>query len=302
MIEAVRPRRRRGRTARLAVRGAVLVACVLIPAVERPTAAYAKRVARRDPIEPLLTTPAFLDQSAEIGGHWSRQKGSDQIELAAGLEWIFWDRLELSAEIPAGISVPDHGSTVGDLSDIAFAAQTLLCCEKRWPIDYLSVRAAVDAPTGDRSKDIGGDGSWEVSVLPGLYFTVADGLPAVLGQIELGYVQQIRLDADARAYASTHGVGRTREKDLIWNIAFAQPWFDGIIQPVFEILGTTTVDAVDPADEATTVELGCGLWFAPHPKEHWLSALSYAIGGSFPVSSHYDDQSTVVFTIEWALD
>jgi hypothetical protein len=264
--------------------------------------ASARRVARRDPIEPLLTTPAFLDQSAEFGIQWSKNKGGREIELAAGIEWIFWDRLELSMDIPTAINDPDHGATVGDLSDIGFAAQVLLCCETHRPLDYFSIRTAVEAPTGDRSKDIGGDGSWEMSLLPGRYFTVTDRLAAVLAQAQIGYTQQIRVDGEGLDTAHELGISKTRQKEFIWNIAVAQPYFDGVVQPVFEILGTTVVDALEKHDEGTIVELSVGLWLAPHPREHFLSALSYGLGVSFPVTSLKEDQSVVLFTVEWALD
>jgi hypothetical protein len=264
--------------------------------------ASARRVARRDPIEPLLTTPAFLDQSAELGVQWSKDSDGNEIELAAGIEWIFWDRLELNLEVPAAINDPDHGATVGGLSDIAFAAQVLLCCKTHRPLDYLSIRGAVEAPTGKRSKDIGGDGSWEASVLPGRYFSVTDRLGDVLAQAEIGYTQQIRIDGESLETARVLGVSKTLQKEFLWNIALAQPYFDGVIQPVLELLGTTVVDAVENDDEGTIVELSAGVWFAPHPHEHFLSALSYGLGVSFPVTSLKEDQSVVVLVIEWALD
>lgn len=290
------------RGARLLVLSRALAACCLATIAILPTAADAKRIARRDPIEPLVTTPAFLDQSAEFGVQWSRDHGDDEVDLAVGLEWIFWNRLELAAEIPVGIEIPEHGSTVGDLSDIELAAQILLCCEERRPLDYLSLRAFVAPPTGDRAKGIGGDGSWGASLLPGLYVSIADSLPDVLAQLEIGYAQQIRLDDEALQTARELGVAKTRQKEFIWNIAFAQPWFGGILQPVFEILGTTVVDAVASRDEGTIVELAAGFWFAPHPHEHWLSPLSYVLGAAVPLTSRRDDESVLIFVVEWALD
>lgn len=266
------------------------------------TPASARRVARRDPIEPLLTTPAFLDQSAELGVQWSKDSDGNEVELAAGIEWIFWERLELNLEVPVAINDPDHGATVGDLSDIAFAAQVLLCCETPRPLDYLSIRGAVEAPTGNRSKDIGGDGSWEVSVLPGRYFSITDRLADVLAQAEIGYTQQIRIDGEGLETARELGVSKTLQKEFLWNFALAQPYFDGIVEPVLEVLGTTVVDAVENEDEGTIVELSAGLWIAPHPHEHFLSALSYGLGVTFPVTSLKEDQSVVVLVIEWALD
>jgi hypothetical protein len=282
-------------------RWALLVICLVVSLL-LATPASARRVARRDAIEPLLTTPAFLDQSAEFGVQWSKDSDGNEVELTAGIEWIFWNRLELNLEFPAQINDPDHGATVGDLSDIAFAAQLLLCCETRQPLDYFSIRGAVEAPTGNRSKDIGGDGSWEVSLLPGRYFTVTDRLAAVLAQAQIGYTQQIRIDGESLETARELGISKTLQKEFLWNVAVAQPYFDGIVQPVFEILGTTVVDAVQNHDEGTIVELSFGLWLAPHPHEHFLSALSYGLGVSFPVTSLKEDQSVVVFVIEWALD
>lgn len=262
----------------------------------------ARRVARRDPIEPLLTTPAFLDQSVEFGVQWSKDRDSHEVEVAAGIEWIFWDRLELSLEFPIGINVPDQGATVADLSDVGFGTQVLLCCATHKPVDYLSVRAAVETPTGDRTKGIGGDGSWEVSLLPGRYFTVTDRLADVLAQLELGYAQQIRLDGANLETARALGLATTLQKEFLWNFAVAQPYFGGVVQPVFEILGTTVVDALQDDDEGTIVELSAGFWLAPHAPEHFLSALSFGLGVTLPVTSLEQDQSVVVFVVEWALD
>jgi hypothetical protein len=259
------------------------------------------RTGRFEPIEPLFTERAFLDHSAELGTEWSKESDSDEIEVAAGLEWIVWKSLEIGVEIPLGISVPDHGSTEADLSDIEFAAQLLVCCDTGQILDFLSVRAAVDAPTGDRSKGIGGDGAWEVSLLPGRYFTIVEQLPDLLAQLQLGYTEQIRLDDDERETASEMGLSETREKAFLWNVAFAQAYFDGLFKPVFEVLGTTIVDALVDDDEGTIVEIGWGFWLAPHPEEQWLSALSYRIGYKLPVTSRKEDQSVLVFVLEWDL-
>jgi len=278
----------------------ILARLIAVLFVVMPAGATAEE--RFEPIEPLFTERAFLDHAAELGTEWAKESDGDEIEVAAGLEWTLWERLEIGAEIPMGINVPDHGSTEVDLSDIEFAAQALLCCDGGDILDFFSIRAAVEAPTGDRSKGIGGDGAWEISALPGRFFTVVPQLPDVLTQLQLSYTEQIRLDDEQRETASELGLSETREKAFIWNIAFAQAYFDEVFRPVFEVLGTTIVDALVDDDQSTIVELGWGFWVAPHPKEHWLSSLSYRIGYKLPVTSRKEDQSVLVFVLEWDLD
>lgn len=288
-----RPRERLG----WAVAGISLVGVLLFA-----LPASARRVAREDAIEPLFSEAAFLDQSLEVDVEWAKESDGHDIEASGGVEVILWDRLEIAAEVPTGIGIPDHGDTVADLSDVGLSAQVLVCCVSRQPLDYLSIRAGIDAPTGDRSKGIGGDGAWEVSVLPGRYFTVVESLADVLAQLQVGYTEQIRLDDDQLETARDLGLSKTRQKEIFWNVAFAQPYFGGVIQPVFEILGTTIVDALVDDDEGTIVELGGGFWIAPHPSSHWLSPLSFAIGFKLPATSLKEDQSVGILVLEWALD
>ena len=255
-----------------------------------------------EPIEPLFTERAFLDHAIELGAQWSDESDGNAVEVAAALEYIVWKRLEVDVEVPVGINIPNHGDTEADLSDIDFAVQALLCCDNGTILDFFSIRASVAAPTGNRSKGIGGDGSWEISVLPGRYFTIVPQLPALLTQLQLSYTQEIRLDDEERETASEFGLSKSREKSFLWNLAFAQPYFDGLLKPVFEILGTTIVDDVSDDDEGTIVELGGGLWLAPHAESRWLRSLSYRIGFKWPATSRKEDHAVGVFVLEWDLN
>jgi hypothetical protein len=147
--------------------------------------AGAKRIACLSPTEPIFTEKAFLEKSIEFSASWSSQEDGDTIDLGPVVEWVFWDRLQLDLEVPTGIRIPDDSATVGSLSDVGFGIQALVYGGPDELLDYLSLRAEVDAPTGDRSKDIGGDGDWSLAVLPARYFTITDALPDLEITIEL---------------------------------------------------------------------------------------------------------------------
>jgi hypothetical protein len=265
-----------------------------------PSAAAAHHRARVDPSEPIFTQRPFIEKDLELDVGWEKQKGSDGIELSPGVTWVFAKRLELGLEIPVGLQIPDQGATVGSLGDVAAAAQVLLCCQSNWLLDYFSLRADVEAPTGSRSKDIGGTGSWSVSLLPGRLFTVLQELPDLFVQAELTYAQEIRPANDEKETAAELGLPKTREKELDWNLAFVQPYLGGRLRPVFEVLGTSIVDAVTSGDEGTIVELAAGLWAAPFPDESRLSPLSLGMGWKWPVTRRKESQVTGLFVVEWS--
>jgi hypothetical protein len=160
-------------------------------------------------------------------------------------------------------------------------------------LDYLSLRGEVAAPTGSLAKDTGGLGSWIVSVLPARRFTVADALPDLLVQAQLSYQQDIRDEPGADG-------GGVRQKAFVWNTAFAQQFWHGRFRPVFEVLGTTVFDAVEPDDERTVVELAGGIWLAPFPDEAPLSPLNFGIGLKWPVTRRLESEVTGVLVTEWS--
>lgn len=264
--------------------------------------AGAKRIARLSPTEPIFTEKAFLEKSIEFDASWSSQDDGDTIDLGSSIHWVFWDRLQLDMDLPVGIRIPDDSATVGSLSDIEFGAQALVYGGPGELLDFFSVRAEVDAPTGDRSKGIGGDGSWSVALLPARYFTLTEAVPDLEITLELAYTQQIRLDREGAELAREPGFSHTLEKELDWNVAFTQKYFDGQVRPVFELLGTTTVDAIDEDDEGTILELAAGFWLIPHADEHLFSAFSYGLGFRVPVTSRNEDQGAVMLVIEHSFD
>jgi hypothetical protein len=78
-------------------------------------------------------------------------------------------------------------------------------------------------------------------------------------QLQLAYAQQLRLSEEQKDLAGMLGINRTREKDIIWNAALTQQYLDGRLVPVFEVLGTSIVDALEEEDEGTILELSFGL-------------------------------------------
>jgi hypothetical protein len=265
-----------------------------------PLDASARHLARLDPTEPIFTQRSFVEGDLELDVGWEHESSSDTIEFAPGGSWVAVDRLELDLEIPAAVVIPENGPTVGSLGDVGFAAQLQVCCAPDRLLDYFSLRAEVEAPTGSRGKEIDGTGSWGVSLLPGRLFTIAERLPDLLVQLELAYAQEIRVDAAGEEAARHLGVPRRVEKDVDWNLAFAQQYWDGRIRPVVELLGTTIVDATDPGDEGTIVELAAGGWVAPFFDEHWLSPVSIGLGFGFPLTSRKESDVTGRLVVEWS--
>ena len=150
--------------------------------------AAANHLAREDPPEPIFVQRAFIENDLEAGIDWERGDGSQDLEIEAGVTWVFFDRLQLGADIPLGISIPDHGSTEADLADIDFSAKWLICCDEPTGYTFVSARADVSPPTGDRSRDIGGTGSFGFSLNLGYGLTVAESLQSQLGSRQYGRI------------------------------------------------------------------------------------------------------------------
>lgn len=259
-----------------------------------PAAAGSRHLARSDPTEPIFTQRAFVEKNLELDSSWDRAPGSDTIGLAPGVSWVFWNRFELDMEVPIDVRIPDRAATVGGVGDLGLDAQLLLCCQPDGPLDYFSIRADVSPPTGSLAKGIDGTGSWSISLLPARRFTIAQRLPDLMVQMQLAYTQ------DLRASAVVSNGGSVRQKAFACNTALAQQYWDGRIRPVFELLGTTVVDAADPADERTVVELAAGMWTAPFPDDHLLSPLSIGLGWKWPVSGRLESTLTGLLIVEWS--
>ena len=251
--------------------------------------------------EPIFTERSFIENNAELDSTFEEADEADSLEFSGEFNWIFLKRLQLGIEVPVGINFPEDSQTTASLADVEFSAQILLCCESGWPLDFLSFRTEVAPPTGSRAKDIGGDGSFGFSLLAGRLFPLTAGVPDLGVQIEAGYEQQIRLDDEQLETAREFDLSRTREKEVIWNLALSQNYSQWRIQPVFEVLGTSTVDALQSSDEGTIVELGGGFWWTPFADGRGLKNFDIAVGAKGPVTSRNDSNFTAIVIFDWEL-
>lgn len=258
-----------------------------------PSAAWSRHLARTDPTEPIFTQRSFVEKNVELDTSWGRAPGSNTVGLTSGASWVFWKQLQFNLELPVDVRIPDNAPTVGAVGDLGLGAQLLLCCGPEGPLDYLSIRADVAAPTGSLRKGIDGTGSWSVSLLPARRFTILQRLPDLMVQMQLAYSQDIKPTQSASD-------GGIRQKTFLWNSAFSQQYLAGRIRPVFEVLGTTIVDAASATDERTVVELAAGMWLAPFPDDHPLSPVSIGLGWKWPVRGLLEDTLTGVLIIEWS--
>lgn len=282
-------------------RGALLLAASLL-LLGRDAAA--NHIAREDPSEPIFTQRAFVERNLELDVGLTREDGDagETLETTVAGTWVFARRWQLGLEIPTLTRFPPTGPAVAGLGDVAPSLQVLLCCEERMGWRFLSVRAEAEAPTGDRRRDLDGTGSFMFSLLAGNGFTVVRALQDLGVQVQLAYTQEIRLSDEERETAADLGRSRVREKAVLWNVALTQPLFGGRLTPVLELLGSTVVDAVDPGDEGTRVQVGAGFWTAPFADDGVLSALSLAAGWRFPVTGQRDDRGAGLLIAEWAFD
>jgi len=233
-----------------------------------------------------------VEKNLELDSSWDKLPGSNEIELSPSASWVFWKRLELDLEIPVGVQIPDQGATVGSLDDIGVGAQFLLYNDPNGPLDFLSVRADVNPPTGSQSKDIGGTGSWMLSLMPARRFTIAQRLPDLFISVQLSYMQDIR--------PTGAGDRAVTQKSFIWNTALLQQYWDGRVRPIFELLGTTVAQAATANDEETVVEIAAGLWIVPFPDDHLVSPLSIGLGWKWPVVNRLDSELTGLLILEWS--
>jgi hypothetical protein len=277
------------------------IACALVLAA--PARTSARHIAREDPSEPIFTQRSFIERNLELDFGVGRDVGdATELTTTLGATWVFARRVQLGLEVPGTVRVPHDGATQAALNDVTFSTQVLLCCQMPSGWRFLSVRADVAAPTGDRSHSIGGTGEVRASLLAGNGFTVVRSLEDLGVQVELAWAREIRLSDDERATARRLGRPERRAQDVVWNLALTQPLLGRRLTPVLELLGTTTVAAVDPADEGTAVALGVGAWTAPFPDDSVLSALSLAVGWRAPVTSRRDDDGAALVIAEWAFD
>ena len=101
--------------------------------------------------EPIFTDRSFIEKNVELDSEYEGSGDGDSLEFSVQANWIFFEHLELGVEVPVGINFPDDGQTKAALSDVAFSAQVLLCCETPAWLDFFSLRAEVAPPIGDRA-------------------------------------------------------------------------------------------------------------------------------------------------------
>jgi hypothetical protein len=271
---------------------------LLVPSlasVLHPATAWSRHLARTDPTEPIFTQRSFVEKNIELDTSWGRASGSNTVGFTPGVSWVFSKMLQLNIEVPIDLRIPDGAPTVGAVGDLGLGAQLLLCCGPNGPLDYFSIRADVSPPSGSLKKQIDGAGSWTASLLPARRFTILQQLPDLMVQVQLAYSQDIKpSEASAPADRSV------RQKTFLWNTAFAQQYLNGRLRPVFEVLGTTVVDAASAADERTVIELAADMWVAPFPDDNPLSPVSIGLGWKWPVRGLLEDTLTGLLIIEWS--
>lgn len=276
--------------------------CWMLLGLALATPSAADHLAREDPPEPVFTQRAFIENNIEIGTEWARGFGNQELEISLGTTWIFFERLQLGAEIPLGITIPDEGGSQADLADIDLSAKWVLCCDEPTGYTLAAVRVDVSPPTGDRDRDIGGTGSFGFSLNLGYGVTVRESLQDLSVQFQLSYSQQMRLSSDQIETAQSLGLPETLDKQVVWNLAFVQPLFGGRFSPSFEILGTSVVDGLQSSDQGTGLQLALGFWLAPFDEGNALSGLSIGLGGRVPVTNWREDQGGATLIFEWAFD
>ena len=262
----------------------------------------ASHLAREDPPEPIFTQRAFIENNVENGSEWTRGLDGNEIELGLGVTWIFFDQLQLGAEVPIGIVMPDQSATTAGLSDINFSAKWLFCCDETTGYTFISARVDVNPPTGNRSRDLGGDGHFGFSLNLGYGLTVMESLQDLSIQFQLSYFQQMRLTDDQLNTAQQLGLPETLQKNVIWNLALVQPFFGGRLQISLEALGTSVVDALEADDRGSSLQLAAGFWVIPFNDNHMLSNLSIGLGGRVPVTDRREDRGGATLIFEFTFD
>lgn len=247
-----------------------------------------------DPVEPIFTEEAFLEKTLEFDVGIENQDMEKSVEIDIIGSWIFANRLELGLGIPFEYHNPDDEDSVFNLSDLGISAQLLICCPSFNDLLFISLIGNFLFPTGDQNKNIGGTGEWGFSLNSGYFFNVAD--IAYFGlQLEIAYSQQLRLTDEQKQMADMLGISRTREKDVIWNLALTQQYINNRLTPVIELLGTSIVDALDREEEGTILELGFGIWVIPFSDKSVLNAIGLGAGVKFPITEREASSSSYLF-------
>jgi len=256
---------------------------------------YGDHLGRLERAEPFFTEKAFLEKELEFNVGIDNGKNERSVGLGIVADWIFLDRLQLGFEVPFVIRDPDNQKSVSAFSDIGLSSTVLFCCTRANSPYFLSLTGGILLPTGDDDKGIGGTGEWSFSLNSAYFFTFGPDIGVWGIQLQLAYAQQLKLSDDQKSIANMFNIDKKRTKDLIWNAALSQQYFNGKFTPVFEILGTTTVDSMQSEEEGTILELGIGFWVSPFSDTSLLNAVNLGAAAKFPVTELEETSSSFLF-------
>ena len=262
---------------------------------------YADHLGRLEKAEPFFTEKAFLEKEIEFSVGNDNSKEDHTLELGLEVDWVFFDRLQLGVEVPYVFLFPDGQNSTSAFSDIGLSAQVLLCCTSPTTSYYLSLTGELALPTGDEDKGIEGTGEWGFSINTSYFFGIAD--VSLWGiQLQLAYAQQLKFSDEQKSLANMLNRDKVHTKDIIWNAAFTQEYYNGRFSPVFEVLGTSTVDAMQSDDEGTIVELGFGFWVSPFSDTSLFNAINFGAAAKFPVTEREETSSSFLFVATYGFD
>lgn len=261
----------------------------------------ADHLGRLEKAEPFFTVKSFLEKEIEFSVANDNSNEDHSLELGLEVDWVFFELLQLGVEVPYVFLFPDGQNSTSAFSDIGLSTQVLLCCTSPTTSYYLSLRGELALPTGDEDKGIEGTGEWGFS-LNGAYFFPVEDISLWGIQMQLAYAQQLKFSDEQKSLANMLNIDKTHTKDIIWNAAFTQEYFDGRFSPVFEVLGTSTVDAMQSEDEGTIVELGFGFWVSPFSDTSILNAINLGAAAKFPVTDREETSSSFLFVATYGFD
>ena len=89
---------------------------------------------------------------------------------------------------------------------------------------------------------------------------------------------------------------------MIWGVAFNAPLARGRLIPTFEILGRTVLDAVDPGEEGSSVELGGGVWWLPFAEGSALEPLSLGVAAKGPVTDRRESHFSTLLVLKYEFE
>lgn len=248
--------------------------------------------------DPFFTEKAAVQKEVELSLGFDKKATEKEYEIGAGASWVFFDRLQFGVEVPFGIRNPDTGPTERNIGDVEFSTKYQFLDVGENGFD-LSLAGSIAAPTGSRTEEIGGTGEWGVSLLGGTLIDTGETLPDLAIHLQFGYQQQIRLSNEQKETAETLGSDRIREKELVWGVALNAPLLDGRFVPNFEVIGRNILDAVDPNEEGTIVELGGGFWVSPIPE---MEGFAIGLAGKAPVTNRKESDYSLMFVAKYEFE